>query len=321
MALTITDVVTSFGAYYQKGSQGMKDLLGKLYRGNKFDELFTVVNTEDTVLRRVRVTSAAFVQAFQNTFTENAATTMTPVAINLSKIKFDAKELFEALEDSYIGFLTGNDLDRKTWPIARYLVEKVFLPQMVEDIEMSIAYKGVYVAPTEGTAGAVGAAMDGFKKYIQTIVASVELPAANIVATGALSATPATLVGQFETFVAGIPDNIRTKPGLVIACSPTHALNYKIGMRSLYNANYAQESDLLTLANFPNIKISEQPAMAGDGKIFASFKENMLLGIKRGSKAVEIESVDRSVKIWHDHWRGYGVADARLFFTNDIGNS
>jgi hypothetical protein len=269
----------------------------------------------------VRVTSGSIVQAFQSTFTDNASVTFTPVELNLQKIKFDAAETFDDLEDSYIGFLAGNNLDRKTWPIARYIVEKILLPQMLEDIEMNLAYKGVYVTPVDGTPGAVGAAMDGFKKHIQTIVASGALPGGNIINTGALSSTPDTLVGQIETFVAGIPDNVRVKPGLVIAMSPTHALNYKKGMRSLYNANYAQESDLLRLANFPNITISEQPAMASDGKIFCSFKENLILGVKRGSRSVEVESVDRNVKMWHDHWRTYGVADARLFYTNDIGNS
>lgn len=321
MALTITDVVSSFGAYYQQGSQGMQDLLGKLYRGTMFDNLFTTVNTTDTVIRKVRVTSGSVVQAFQKTFTDNASVTFTPVELHLQKIKFDASESFDDLEDSYIGFLAGNNLDRKTWPIARYIVEKILLPQMLEDIEMNLAYKGVYVTPVDGTPGAVGAAMNGFKKHIQDIVASGALPGGNIINTGALSSTPDTLVGQIETFVAGIPDNVRVKPGLVIAMNPTHALNYKKGMRSLYNANYAQESDLLRLANFPNITISEQPAMASDGKIFCSFKENLILGVKRGSKAVEVESVDRSVKMWHDHWRTYGVADARLFYTNDIGNS
>jgi hypothetical protein len=321
MALTITDVVSSFGSYYQQGSQSVMDLLGKLYRGTAFDNLFTVYNTNDTVIRKVRVTSGSIVQAFQSAFTANGTATFTPVQLDLQKIKFDAQETFDELEDSYIGFLAGNNLDRKTWPIARYIVERILLPQMMEDIEMNLAYKGVYAAPTPGTAGAVGAAMDGFKKHIQTIVASGALPAGNVINTGALSATPDTLVGQIETFVEGIPDNVRTKPGLTIALNPTHALNYKKGMRSLYNANYAQESDLLKVANFPNITISEQPAMAGDGKIFASFKDNLILGVKRGSRSVEVESVDRSVKMWHDHWRVYGVADARLFFTNDIGNA
>jgi hypothetical protein len=36
---------------------------------------------------------------------------------------------------------------------------------------------------------------------------------------------------------------------------------------------------------------------------------------------VELDKNGRNVMALHDHWRGYGVADPRYFWTNDLENT
>ena len=301
-----------------KGSQGLRNLHMQMYRGAKFDSLFTFVNTTDTVLREVPVTMTEVLQAYQETFTPKGDLSFLPVKIDLFPVKVDDQKLWDKLEASYVGFLTGEGLDRKEWPVSRWFMEKVLLPKLIEDIELN-AFKAVKVTPTAGTPGAAIDSMNGFRKYIKDRIAAGDTSI--VYNTGALQTVAADFVTQIEDWVALLPDNIRIKPGFTIAMNPTLTLRYKKGMRDKYNVNYKQTNDPLSLIDFPNITISEQPAMIGSSKIFASFKENLLLGVKRPGQDIEFESVDRSCKYWHDHWRGYGFVDKNLFFTNDLENT
>ena len=47
-------------------------------------------------------------------------------------------------------------------------MEQEVLPQLHEDMEMLAYFKGVYVAPTPGTAGNAADVMDGLKTIITT---------------------------------------------------------------------------------------------------------------------------------------------------------
>lgn len=317
MSLTLDQLKTDFGNYYKAGSQSQRDLLLKLYRPSKFDELFTTVTTDDTIIRQVRVTSGGVLQAYQDGFTPNANVGFQPVSIDLYKVKLDAQETFDQLEQSYIGFLASNSVNRTEWPISRWYMEQVLLPQFTEDIELN-AFIAAYVAPTPGQAGTPAQSFNGFRFHVRQQVTAGNLTP---IATGAPSTTANTWVDQVEAFVETIPDHIRTRPGLVVAMAPALALRFKKGMRIKYNQSYLQEADLLKIANFPNITISEQPSMAGSEKIFATFKTNLVLGIKKPGTSYGLEGQDRVVKFWHDHYRGYGIADTRLFWTNDRDNA
>ena len=316
--LNISTLLADWGAYYMKGSQSLKNLHLQMYRGAQFDSLFTYVPTTDTVLREVPVSMTEVLQAYQETFTPKGDLSMLPVEIDLYPVKVDDQKNWDKLEASYVGFLTGEGLDRKTWPVSRWFMESLLLPKLVEDVELN-AFKAVKVNPTAGTPGNAIDSLNGFRKYIKDRIAAGDTSI--VYNTGALVTDPADFVTQIEDWVALLPDNIRIKKGFFIAMNPTLILRYKKGMRAKYNVNYKQQDDPLTLIDFPNINISEQPSMAGSSKIFASFKENLLLGVKRPNKDMQFESVDRSVKYWHDHWRGYGFVDKNLFFTNDLENT
>ncbi|MFO0385153.1 MAG: hypothetical protein ACK505_00095 [Flavobacteriales bacterium] len=318
MSLTTTALVADYGAYYQKGSQGLKDLQMNLYRGAEFDQAFTMVTTEDTVIRKVIVSSDAVLQAFQKAFTPKGAATFTTLPINLFNVKGDDEIYPDDIEATYIGFLASNNLDRKEWPISRWYVERVLMAQMIQDIDDN-AYKADYTAPTAGTAGAASAAFDGFKKVLIDNEDAGKIPAGNILTTGTIPTDPGDFVAWVEGLVEAIPADLRARLELGVHMSHAFAVRYKKGMREAYNANYLQESDLMRLANFPNIKVAGFSAMSGENGVFIAPKGNLILGMKRPTSLVEMESVDRKVKVWTDHWRGYGIADGRfIWLTSNI---
>jgi hypothetical protein len=316
MGLTTTALVADYGAYYKKGSQGRQDLMTALYRGAEFDAAFTTVTTDDTVIRKVIVSSDSVLQAFQKAFTPKGAAAFTTLPINLFKVKADDEIYPDDIEATYIGFLASNSLDRKEWPISRWYVEKVLMPQFFQDIDDN-AYKAVYSAPTPGTAGASSAAFDGFKKVLIDNEDAGKIPAGNILTTGTIPTDPGDFVGWVEGLVEAIDSDLRARLQLGVHMSHAFALRYMKGMREVYNVNYQQTNELMSLVNFPNIKVAGFTAMSSESGVFIAPKANLIRGLKRPTSLVEMESGDRKVKVYSDHWRGYGVADGRFIWLTD----
>lgn len=319
MAITISALQSEFGSFYQKGSQNEKNLLTKIYREAEFDKLFTLRPTTDTVLRDVRVASNSVLQAYQDAFTTKGGGAFEPATIPLFKVKADDSLTPDQIEASYVGFLAGTGQNKAEWPIVKWWIENVLFKQFAEDID-TYGYSAVYAAPTAGTAGASSAALNGLLKVIKDRIADSSIPSGNVIATGAISTDPETFVGQVETFVAGIPDFLRKRLNLDIMLNTTLEQRYKQGMRVKYNANYAQAA-ISTHVDYPNIKIVGVSAMTGSSKLIASTQENRILGVKREAQVVDIQKNGRVIEIYHDHWRGYGFADTRYVFTNDLENN
>ncbi|CAB4138874.1 hypothetical protein UFOVP350_19 [uncultured Caudovirales phage] len=318
MSLTASAIVAEYGAFYKKGTQGEKDLMMKLYRGAEFDAAFTYTPTEDTVIHKVTVSSDPVLQAFQKSFTPKGGATFEPMPINLRKVKADDDFHPDDIEATYIGFLASNNLDRKEWPISRWYVEKVLMQQFIQDIDDN-AYKAVYSAPTEGTAGAANAAFNGFKKVLIDNEAAGRIPTANILTTGTIPTNPADFVTWVEALVEAIPDDLRKRLQLGVHMSHAFATRYVKGMRAKYNANYLQETELMKLADYKNVSVAGFSAMTGESGVFIAPKANLILGMKRPTELVRMESNKRKVDVYTDHWRGYGVADGRfIWLTNNI---
>jgi hypothetical protein len=316
-AITIDALLAEYGAFYQKGSQNERNLLVKLYKDAEFDSLFTYTPTTDTIIRNVKVTSNRVLQAFQKQFTPRGGMGFLPQPIDLYPIKADDDLYPDEIEQSYLGFLAGNGLDRKEWPIVRWWIENVYLKQFIEDID-DHAFSAVRVIPTPGVAGDPEDSMNGFKKIIQDLVAGGHTTP---IAIGTLSTTATTFVDQIEAFVDAIPAHLRKRLPMTIAMSDVLETRFRNGMRAKYNINYLQTVQLLEHIDYPNIKIKGFNSLAGSNKIFASTKANMILGVKRPNQMVDLNKDVRLIKASHDHWRGYGVADPRYFWTNDLENT
>lgn len=317
MAITASGIISEYGAFYQKGSQAEKNLLKKLYQDAQFDSLFSYLPTEDTIVRNVRVSSTPVLQAFQKAFTPAGGVAFDPEPMILDPIKADDEIYPDEIEQTYVGFLASNNLDRKEWPIARWWVEEVFFKQFIEDINGN-GYSAVRVAPTAGTAGTPAQSLNGFKKIIQQKVAA---GTTNVFNTGALAAANTDFVTQMETFVGSIPDLVKNKMQIFVAMSQANALKFRRGNRAKYNLNYNQQEDVSAFVDFPQIKVVGVDAMVGSSKIWATDKRNIVLAMKRPTQAVQLESVDRKVKAYTDHWRTYGIVNGRYFYTNDLENT
>lgn len=316
MATTITSaaVVADFGAYYIDAGQNESNIHDTLREGFADTEDFTVVDSEDTVLRETNAAYAEVLQSFQTAFTPKGGVTFTPKAIPLFNVKVDQSFYPDALKSQWLAFLTSNNLDRTTWPFVKWFIEKYVMGQINHDIVKNL-YGAIYAAPAPGVAGAASAAFDGLKKIINTAVTAGTIVT---IATGAPNATAATWAGQVETFVKGIPELYWETP-MGIQMSRALALRYKEGRRTKYNSAYAQVSEQMAIQDFEMMQVKGRGSLTGVTKIWGTPKANAIMAFKGGSnkQIVEVEKVDRLVKVYTDFWIGLGFINDALVFTND----
>lgn len=312
--ITSTQVVTDFGAYYIDSGQSESNIHDTLRENFEASNAFTVIHSDDTVLREINVEYAEVLQAFQTAFTPKGGVTFTPKQIPLFNVKMDQLFYPDALKNQYLAFLTSNNLDRTTWPFVRWFIEKYALAQIMHDLVKNI-YGAKRVNPTPGTAGAASAAFDGIKTIINARITGGTI---STITTGAPSTTPETFATQIETFIKSVPELYWEIP-LEVNTSRALALRYREGRRIKYNSNYAQVSDAIAVQDFEQVKVVGRGGMTGVTKIWATPKNNAILAFKgaENMQTVEVEKVDRQVKVYTDFWIGLGFIQDSLVWTND----
>ena len=317
MATTITSasVVSDFGAFYIDAGQNENNIHQRLMEPFGSMDCFRIIETEDTVLREANVAYTEVLQGFQKAFTPKGGVTFTPKAIPLYNVKIDQLFYPDDLKSQWLSFLTSNNLDRTTWPFVRFFIEEYVLKQIKADLELQAIFKGVYVAPTAGTANSSNATMNGVRKLINDAITGTTTIAS---VTGALSTDPVTFCTQIEAFCASVPEVYWDQP-MDLNMSRTLRLRYRQGRKLKYNMYYAMEPQLDQVANFENITVEGLASMNGSNKIWMTPFINGILGMKGGSNQsiVEVEKVDRQVKVYTDFWIGAGFVDDGLIFTND----
>jgi hypothetical protein len=313
--ITATDVVSMFGAYYLNAGQDQNNIHDRLREQFGSQDAFTVIETEDTILRESNTAYAEVLQGFQKAFTPKGGVTFTPKQIPLFNVKVDQSFYPDDLKNSWFGFLLSEKLDRTEWPFVRWFIEVYVMGQIMADLETQAIYAGVYAAPTPGTANAAVAVMNGVKKIINDAITATTM---TTLATGAPSATNTTWATQVEDFCKLIPE-LYWNQDFALNMSRGLALRYKQGRRTKYNSNYSQASDMLAVQDFENIQVTGRASMTGATKIWGTPKKNAILAFKGGSnkQIVEVEKVDRQVKVYTDFWIGAGFIDDGIVFTND----
>lgn len=310
-----SQVVSMFGDYYKNNGQGVKDINAALRHSFETKNAFTVVETDDSVLDNLNTEFGEVLQSFQKTYTPKGSIKFIPNRIQTFELKVDTSFYPDDLKRSYLEFLTTKNLDRSTWPFVRWVVEVYLMAQIQQDFELEAIFKGVYQAPTAGTANAAVDTMNGIKKIINDGITATKIAP---IVTGALSTDPAAFCTQIETFIEAIPSLYRRR-GLELNMADSLLIRYMKGRRAKYNNNYNQVSDLQAVEYYPNIKLHGYESHEGSEKIWASPKLNSILAFKgiANLSNFKIETDKREVAIFTDFRVGLGWLNDNYLFTND----
>ena len=329
MALTITEVLAEFGSYYRNEGQGQQQIIDMFYQSSITHQYFNPMPTTQTEERRSKFAKSRVLQRFQETFTPVGGGTFTPCKINLAQMKVDEQETLSHLEKSWLGFLTNVDKsDRKQWPFVRWYMEKM-MKQAINDYEINEVYKGAIGVLTPGTATVAGASMDGIGTQIVNAVSAGDIVP---IASGAWSLDPVDFVNQIEQWVKDVA-NVSNEYRLIVE-SELDYLFVPIKLRNRYAEGLRKKYQIqldLTKLQLPGVKvelpIADQniiltglPSMTGSERIFMSPKDNRAAFDKKPdiNTVFELESIDRTIKIWGDIWKGIGFWYPGYVLTNEL---
>lgn len=313
--MVVTDIISEFGAYYINIPENMNRLVRQLYAQSTTDSLLTPFYTDDTIYRASEGRMSRVLQPFQKAWTPIGDITFVPIAIQMFKQKIDCQEYPDDLEGTWLGFLAGDGIDRKTWPFVRWFIEQYLLPKAKEDYELNEVFAGVFAAPTPGTAGGIGTAMNGLRKAINDQVTADRITPITL---GAVPSDPSDLVDYYEAFADGINPKYWNIP-MMVGCSQANERNYKRGLRAKYGRDLDFTGTNATIKE-TNLTVVGLPSMVGNDKIWCTPKSNVLQLNKKtqNMQTVQIDSIDRLIKLFSDWWSGVGILIPEILFTNDV---
>lgn len=301
MAIDLVDLKAEFGDYYIAGGQNEARLYQELFQGSVTEGFLTPIVTDDTIWRGAKAVVNSLVQSFQKDWTPKGGTAFLPLEIENFKMKVDDEICPDDVEATWLGFLASESLSREEWPLVRYIVEKMYLPKIKEDLELNEIYHGVYVVPTPGVANPDGANMDGLGKKIADGIIATTI---NVVPVGLI--TPATIFDQVEAFAKGITGVYKMKD-MNIYMSEDNAQLYDFAKRDALGTNptYAKGERPV---DFTNKNVVGLPSMVGSDRFWSTPKENAVV-LKKKSQNKEkfkLEENKRVVDIMTDFWDGVG---------------
>ncbi|MDB5149210.1 MAG: hypothetical protein JWQ57_3230 [Mucilaginibacter sp.] len=315
--MDIDEIITEFGAYYIAGGQNMNRLVKQLNQAAVTETLLTPMITDDTLYRGAETQFSRVVQPFQKAWTPLSPLKAVPVEIKLFNQKVDLDESPHVLEATWLGFLTGPEIDPLQWPFIRWYIEVHLLPQIIQDIELNEIYAGIFIAPTDGVAGVAGSSMDGIKKIINGHIGTGRT---NPIALGAIPDTSDLDVYEYFEQFADLIGKKYWNIDMVIGCGQDIARKAMRGKRQKYGLHIdsALVKDLNTVAD-TNLRFLGLPSMNGAGKIWCTPLWNAAYFRKKtqNQKQFKIESIKRVLSLYTDWWNGVGFHIPEIIFTND----
>lgn len=313
MGLIVSDIVAEYGAYYIKGGQNEARLKRLLLFGRETVKQATKVKTEDTVFRLAQSSVSSLVQSFQKTWTPKGDVTFTPNPIQLYNLKVDLDLYPDEIKNSWLAFLESNNLSRKEWPLIRYIMEVHLITRIDDDMERNEYYKGIYTAPTAGTAGLNGKSMNGVE-YLLKNNAGV-----NRVALGA-ALDPSTIYDQMEEFYELVSEEYQNTR-MIIGVAPKWKRAFLKDKRSLGYYDISSSKEINDSLDFSPARVVGLPSMIGSDDIWATPADNFLHVTRYGENAskFKVEEAKRCVSIMTDWWEGLGFGINEAVWTTVKG--
>ena len=313
MAITTTSIVSEYGAYYIDAGQNKNRLLSLLSQGRELEKFVTPIKSNDTIYRLGNAAFNSLVQPFQKAFTQKGGATIVPNEIRVFNLKIDDEFYPDEIKATWLGFLVGNQVDRKEWPLVKWLLEMYYKQQIDRDMELNEYYKGVYSAPGAGVAGADGTGMNGLQMQLQ---AGVDAGTINsITSIGALDAS--TIFDQVEAFTDEISE-VYQGVEMNVFMSRYWYKKYMQDKRAQGFYQKTSDAQIDGGIDFTPQSVKPLACMTGTNDIWCTPKANLLHVTPEtlNKNNFKVEEAKRNVAIMADWWEGLGFGINQAVWTN-----
>ena len=310
--ITLTQLISEFGTYI---GTNQKDILKLLTQKTKSQEYMTTVVSKDLEYRASKAVIDDMVQGFQKAWTTKGTPAFTPISIPQRRHKFDLEFYPDEVFETWLGFLTDETKDRKSWPITKYIIEQLIMPKIADNRELKLIGLGNYAAVQEGVAQATGLSMDGFITILNDLKDASDTDV-NWITPSEGTITDSNAVDWFNEFADSIGSLYQGVP-MNIFCSARNFRRYSRKEKELYGVNPAFTYGSAKIDGTP-FTIVPLPSIGNRDNVFATPKENFirLINGNDGASNIAVENVDRKIKIygdWHESV-GFGIKEAIFAF-------
>lgn len=176
----------------------------------------------------------------------------------------------EARQDN----LNTGDVKAGMLSFAAWLFENA-RDKFIEKFKLLASFQGVYSAGYSYGTGSFGASMDGYNKQVADARTAVEIPAAQVAATGVITSSNA--YDSFEAMGKLIPVKNLYKEHLILS-SVNNTDNYNIDYRTTHGGNNPRIYDAYKrprLDDREKVSIIPVPEMGSSGRVFITPVNNM----------------------------------------------
>lgn len=253
-------------------------------------------------------------QPWQKDWTPKGEAAFAPRINKVRQIKIDyVIDDIDKIYRSYLAFLADENKKRTEWPLVKYIVVELMIPQIRDEIaEMSV--NGEYSAPVANTAGASLESVDG----VNTIIAN-EITATNLTPIVTGSITQANIIDAIEQdFVDALPTRYKKLPEPIIMAEEMRMMYWR-AYRGEFGGNANYDGKQKVFVDGTKKEIIGIPEMNGSQRIIHTPKRNFLCMYDKilTPNTMEVEKEKRNVNIMSDFKRGYGFGNLGELFVND----
>lgn len=320
-SITLDDIISEYGNFYEKGSQSVADLKKLVLPRTETDTLFQKKDVESEKYKTALVDVSQVWQPYQHGFTPKGGIEFSPREAILDPIKMDLKLLPAAVQSSWLQFLKDNNIvDPAQAPITKYFLETV-LENAPLEWELNVAFKAEKVAPTPGVPGPSAQSINGIRKKIRmdyNAGDSMLIPVPVALLNTNDDKDVCTFMEEFVRLILLARPEMGAFGG-TLAVAPEIFVRFQSGKRLKYNMNYAQDTNLETVIGYQQFKVKGLLSQQGSKMVWFSplFNNFSLAVTPNRAQIFDSQKEDRYVKFLTNLWRGYHFSDPRYLFHND----
>lgn len=324
--LTITDVLSSYGSYFQNRGQAESSILQQMKEKRQLDAIAQKRVIDGDILELSQAEITGVIQTFKKTFSPKETATFTANPIRTRNIKIDLELYPDDIKSSWLGFLSNiAEGDRMNWPFVRWYFEKLVGPQWGKDLS-ACDWAGRYIAATnDSVGGPSNGSYDGLKH--QVIADQAGSAKMNDLNLSQNLATATDVFNGIEAAASGIPQHWINEEVVFLMSAKTE-LNYFRDRRNEHGSDYGQnntQSTGMTVDGRPNWKIVPLLGMDqnDDHDWLVVTPASNILNVTRGTGYnFHMESAKRAVAVmadWHEAM-GFGIKELVYFHANALSS-
>lgn len=302
--IEVSDIQQELGPYLSQGNN--IDVLQELYNGFTTSKYLTWKRAVTEYKGVISMAVEHVVQQFKKEWTPKGKAEFSPLKIKNYRHKVDYPIDPADVGESWLFHLYDERLTPDQMPITRYIIDKVLIPKIAEDVELVMTGKAKFVEgsdKTEETMNGIETQLIEAKKTLDKGISFFKTD------KNLLEATDAEVVAIVNDFVASIAPLYKSQQMPVFLSAEVY-LKYKRGYKDKWGAGSGTEKVEFGAdrVDFSNCYLQVLDCLYGSPIIFSTPSQNFIgLQHKNPPQFIsDIQKHDREVRIYIEFWYGIG---------------